>query len=141
NTVSASSFCPIGSGFPKEEALARMTPLDVPSGRFRPDAKRSAHRPCAAASRTIVQLLLPLPPTQREAIGALPANYRRLNLTDEQVKNLYKLRTDYRARIAEMEKQIAKLKDEEKEAMEKVLTAEQQKKLRELKTGERVPGK
>src|SRR5262245_44139298 len=73
--------------------------------------------------------------------GVLPLNYRRLNLTDEQLKRVYKISADYRAKIAELEKQIDKLKAEQAAEMEKVLTAEQQKKLRELKTGERAPGK
>jgi len=68
-------------------------------------------------------------------------NKRQRFLTDVQVKTLHKIHSDYVTKIAELERQIERLKAEQPKEMEKVLTAAQLKRLTELKTGERVPGK
>lgn len=67
--------------------------------------------------------------------GTLPPNFKKLGLRDDQVQAIYKTRADYRAKIDQLNKQIAKLREEEKEALDKVLTAEQRKRLKEIRTG------
>ena len=50
---------------------------------------------------------------------------------------VYKIRSEYGTKIAELRRQIQRLREQEREALEKVLTAEQRKHLRELRTGEK----
>jgi hypothetical protein len=69
--------------------------------------------------------------------GTLPQNYGKIGLTDVQKQSVYKIRADYRGKIEQLQKQIAKLKMEEKEALEKVLTPEQLKRLKEIRSGEK----
>ena len=64
--------------------------------------------------------------------GILPQYYKKLGLRDDQVQAIYRLRTDYRAKTDELKRQLKELKAKEKEATEKVLTAEQLKRLREF---------
>ena len=78
---------------------------------------------------------------KKDLRGTLPPLYRKLDLQEEQVRKLYKIRADYWAKVAELERQIKKLNEEQAAEMEKVLTAEQQKKLKELRTGEKAPEK
>jgi hypothetical protein len=69
--------------------------------------------------------------------GTLPQNFGRLGLSDQQKKTIYKLQGEYKAKRAELQKKLEKLKSDEKAAYEKVLTEEQKKQLRELRTGEK----
>src|SRR5262249_10375489 len=71
--------------------------------------------------------------------GTLPQNYKKLGLRDEQVQRIYRIQADYGAKIAELQKQIDKLRSERNAETEKVLTAEQLKRLKELKSGEKAP--
>ena len=48
--------------------------------------------------------------------GQLYAKWRELGLTDEQKQAVYKIQTQYRAKIADLQKQIAKLRKEERAA-------------------------
>jgi Spy/CpxP family protein refolding chaperone len=66
--------------------------------------------------------------------GFLPANFAKLGLTDAQKQRIYKIQADSRAKLAEIEKQKAKLKAEEREAIDAVLTPEQAKELERLRT-------
>lgn len=70
--------------------------------------------------------------------GFLPAYYKKLGLRDDQVQNVYRIRADYKAKIENLKQQIDRLKAEEKGALEKVLTPEQLKRLRELRSGEKA---
>ena len=70
--------------------------------------------------------------------GTLPPNFKRLGLRDDQVQAIYKVRGDYRAKIDQLTKQITKLREEEKEALDKVLTAEQRKRLKEIRSGDKT---
>jgi Spy/CpxP family protein refolding chaperone len=70
--------------------------------------------------------------------GTLPANWGKLGLTDDQKQKVYKVQADYKDKIADLEKQLKELKDTEKTDMEKVLTDEQKKRLREL-LGSKAP--
>ncbi len=64
--------------------------------------------------------------------GQLPANYRQLGLTDDQKKQIYKVQSDFGAKIDDLEAQVKKLRHEEKQAMEKVLTDAQRQRLLEI---------
>jgi peptidoglycan hydrolase CwlO-like protein len=70
------------------------------------------------------------------AKGTLPANWKKLGLTDDQVKKVYKAQSDYRNKIAVLEEQIKELKSKEKSEMEALLTDAQKARLREIKTGD-----
>jgi hypothetical protein len=67
--------------------------------------------------------------------GALPQHDKALGLTDKQKQSVYKLRAEYKDKFDELEKTKAKLKAEEKEALEKLLTPEQLNELKKLRAG------
>jgi hypothetical protein len=73
--------------------------------------------------------------------GTLPANFKKVGLSDEQVQKVYKIRIDYKAKMDDLKKQMDRLKADEKEALDKVLTPGQLKRLRELRTGEKPSDK
>lgn len=70
------------------------------------------------------------------AKGTLPANWKKLGLTDDQVKKVYKIQTDYRTKLESLTDQIKELKKKETVDLEAVLTDAQKARLRELKTGD-----
>ena len=65
----------------------------------------------------------------------LPRYYRQLGLSDKQKDNIYKVRASYAVKIKELQNQINELKGKEKGDLEKILTAAQKARLRELLTG------
>jgi Spy/CpxP family protein refolding chaperone len=67
--------------------------------------------------------------------GTLPSGYGKLGLRDDQKQRIYKIRGNYRGKIEALQRQIDQLKVEERAAIEKVLTPEQLKRLRELRGG------
>jgi Spy/CpxP family protein refolding chaperone len=67
--------------------------------------------------------------------GQLPPYYKKLGLRDDQIQKIYKIRADYKSKIDDLKKKMDQLKADEKESLEKVLTPEQQKRLRELRLG------
>jgi hypothetical protein len=71
--------------------------------------------------------------------GTLPPHFKSLGLTDDQKQNVYKLRNRYTAKIDALKQQIHDLQEEEKDALEKLLTEGQKARLRELKLGETAP--
>ena len=73
--------------------------------------------------------------------GTLPPNFGKLGLSDEQKQKIYKLRADFKTKIKDLETKITKMRGEQKEAEENLLTKDQKKKLRELQTGEKRPDK
>lgn len=72
------------------------------------------------------------PKPQPKLRGTLPPNFRLLGLTEEQKQQIYRIQNDFDAKIAALEAQIKKLKAEEKQAIEKVLTEAQRARLREI---------
>jgi Spy/CpxP family protein refolding chaperone len=74
---------------------------------------------------------------EKKLKGTLPAHYKALGLTDKQKQAVYKLRAEYKDKFDELEKTKAKLKADEKEALEKLLTPEQLKELKKLRSGEK----
>jgi hypothetical protein len=79
------------------------------------------------------------PPAQRLR-GQLPANYKKLGLSDEQIQKIYRIQADYQTKVRELEDQIKKLKIQEKSEIEKVLTKAQRERLKEILTGEEKKG-
>jgi hypothetical protein len=67
--------------------------------------------------------------------GYLPQYYKKLGLRDDQLQRIYKIRADTRAKADELKAKMEKLRADEKEQLEKALTPEQLKRLRELQTG------
>jgi Spy/CpxP family protein refolding chaperone len=74
---------------------------------------------------------------EKKIKGTLPQYYKQLGLTDKQKQSVYKLRAEYKEKFDELEKAKAKLKGEEKEALEKLLTPEQLKELKKIRSGEK----
>src|SRR4051794_25998473 len=70
-----------------------------------------------------------------KAKGMLPANWKKLGLSDDQVQKIYKIQSKYGEEIDKLEAKIAELKatmDKERRA---VLTADQKKRLEEILLG------
>jgi Spy/CpxP family protein refolding chaperone len=65
--------------------------------------------------------------------GQLPAYYKKLGLRDDQTQKIYRLRADYKSKVDALKKKIEQLRTDEREDLEKVLTPEQLKRLRELR--------
>lgn len=77
----------------------------------------------------------PTPPAKLK--GSLPANFKKLGLRDDQLQQIYRLRGEYKEKVDQLKQQIERLKVEEKAALEKLLTPEQQKRLREIRLGDK----
>lgn len=68
--------------------------------------------------------------------GILPANWRKLGLSSDQVKQVYKIQNGYDTKIDALKAQIEALKKAEKAELEGVLTPAQKDRLREIILGE-----
>ncbi len=71
--------------------------------------------------------------------GALPANYSKLGLSDDQKKKIHQIQGEYGPKIQELQDQIKELRKKARLAMEDVLTDTQRARLRELVL-EKAPG-
>jgi hypothetical protein len=69
--------------------------------------------------------------------GQLPAFYKKLGLRDDQIQKIYQIRADYKGKVDELRRKMEQLKATEKGELEKVLTPEQLKRLKELRLGEK----
>ena len=67
--------------------------------------------------------------------GTLPANWKKLGLTDAQVQEVYKIQGKYNEDIAKLESKIKELKAAREKDEKAVLTADQKKRLDEILTG------
>jgi len=74
-----------------------------------------------------------------KARGILPANWKKLGLTDDQVQKVYKIESDYRDKIGVLEAKIKQMREDEKAQMETVLTDAQKARLKEIRSGETAP--
>jgi Spy/CpxP family protein refolding chaperone len=74
------------------------------------------------------------PPAPRS--GSLPSNFKKLGLTDDQARQIRKIRGTYQAKIDALQQQINDLKAEREVETEKVLTAAQKARLKEIRSGE-----
>lgn len=70
-----------------------------------------------------------------KAKGTLPANWRKLGLSDSQVQDIYKVQSKYDTEIDKLEAKIAELKANRTKDMKAILTTEQKKRLDEILTG------
>lgn len=64
--------------------------------------------------------------------GRLPQYYAQLGLSDDQKRQIHKIQSDLGTKIDELQEQINKLKLEEKQAIEKILTSAQRARLLEI---------
>lgn len=64
--------------------------------------------------------------------GILPRGWKKLGLSDEQVRAIYKVQFKYRTQREKLEDEIARLKKQEREDSVKVLTDDQRKLLRSV---------
>jgi hypothetical protein len=63
----------------------------------------------------------------------LPADWKKLGLSDDQKKKIYAIEDEYGPKIAALQKQIDDLKTEEKSKRYAVLTEDQKKHLKEIR--------
>jgi hypothetical protein len=75
-------------------------------------------------------------PTPTKLRGVLPPNFKKLGLTDEQTRHIYRIRGTYGAKIDVLVQQIRDLRAEEMGEIEKILTDAQKARLKELKLGD-----
>ena len=64
--------------------------------------------------------------------GQLRPNWKKLGLSDDQVKKIYTVQTEFRGKIDALEEQIAKLKTEQFKKEVEILTPAQKDRLKEL---------
>jgi Spy/CpxP family protein refolding chaperone len=70
--------------------------------------------------------------TRAKAKGQLPANWKKLGLTEIQRDKIYSIQADFRPKIKALEVQLKNLRQEERREMEKVLTDAQKARLKEI---------
>lgn len=68
--------------------------------------------------------------------GQLPAGWKKLDLSKEQVLKIYSVQGKYKAKIKGLKDQIAAMEKQEKSEMLNVLSEEQKEKLRQILLGE-----
>ena len=73
--------------------------------------------------------------------GQLYAKWKELGLTDQQKQRIYKIQSDFRARIDELERKAKELRAEERVKAMEVLTPAQKARLKELLSGIADPAK
>jgi Spy/CpxP family protein refolding chaperone len=73
------------------------------------------------------------PPTKLK--GTLPANWKKLGLTDSQVQEVYRIQGKYNEEIDKLEAKIKDLKATRDKELKGVLTADQKKRLEEILVG------
>jgi len=70
-----------------------------------------------------------------KAKGVLPANWKKIGLTEDQVQTIYKIQGKYNDEIDLLEAKIKELKTTKDKEMKAVLSADQKKKLEEILVG------
>jgi hypothetical protein len=73
------------------------------------------------------------PPTK--AKGVLPANWKKIGLSEDQIQQIYKAQGKYNDEIDKLEAKIKELRVTRDKEMKAVLTADQKKKLDDILTG------
>ena len=73
---------------------------------------------------------------EKKTKGQLPPGWKKLDLSKDQVIKIYDIQGKYKAKIRDLEKQIADLKIAERTDMAAVLTPEQKDLYRKLQLGE-----
>ena len=72
------------------------------------------------------------PKPQPKFRGQLYQKWKELGLTDEQKQRIYKIQSEYRSKIDELERKAKELRREERSKAAEVLTAAQKARLKEL---------
>lgn len=67
-----------------------------------------------------------------KAKGRVPANYAKIDLSEEQKTKIYEVQDKYKEQIAALQAQLKELQAKQTKEVEDVLTAEQKAKLQEL---------
>ncbi len=70
-----------------------------------------------------------------KAKGMLPANWKKIGLSEEQVQTIYKIQGKYSEEIDKLEAKIKELRSTKDKEMKAVLTADQKKKLEDILVG------
>ncbi|AWM38067.1 hypothetical protein GobsT_38480 [Gemmata obscuriglobus] len=70
-----------------------------------------------------------------KAKGVLPANWKRLGLSDSQVQDVYKVQGKYNSEIDKLESKIKEIKAARDKDLKALLTPEQKKRLEDIQTG------
>jgi hypothetical protein len=73
------------------------------------------------------------PPPPR---GPLPAHFKKLGLSEDQLTAVRKIHNEYRTKIEKLRQEIKDLQKEEGTKLNQVLTPEQRARLRDLRAGE-----
>lgn len=81
----------------------------------------------------------PKPSDTPAARGQLPPNWKQLGLTDEQKRHVYTVQSKYRARMEELQRQLADLRAQERKELEAILTPAQVERLKQIRTGSLPP--
>ena len=68
--------------------------------------------------------------------GKLPAHFRKLGLSDQQMQQIFKIEAGYADKVEALQKQLADLKKAEHHDIDNVLTDEQKAHLKELLTAD-----
>jgi hypothetical protein len=67
--------------------------------------------------------------------GFLPANFKKIGLSDSQTQDIYKIQAKYAKDIDELEAKVKELKGARDKEIKAVLTPEQKKRLEDIQTG------
>ena len=67
--------------------------------------------------------------------GQLPANYKKIGLSDDQVQTVYKIQSKYNEEIDKLDAKIKELRAAKDKEVKAVLTPEQKKRLEEILIG------
>ena len=67
--------------------------------------------------------------------GKLPANWKKLGLSDEQLKDIYRIESKYNVEIDQMQTKVTELKKTRDKEMKGILTPDQKKRLEDIQTG------
>ncbi len=70
--------------------------------------------------------------TKAKAGKALPGGFNKLGLSDEQRKKFFAIQAEYKAKRESLQKQLAELRETEKEEIAKILTDEQKVELKKI---------
>lgn len=69
--------------------------------------------------------------------GYLPQHFKKLGRRDDQLQAVYKIRASSKAKQDELKEKIEKVRADEKADLEKVLSADQLKRLKALRAGDK----
>jgi len=111
--------------------IGTWMPAEPADAQEKPAAKADAEKPAAATKPEPGDQTAPKP------VRRVPQYFGQVDLTREQREKILAEQDTWNAQISELEKQIAALKEKRDAAVEAVLTAEQKKKLNDLRAAAR----